>query len=54
VRGDVVDVQAGTREQANRIIDEIRAAGGLIESVAASNSTLEDVFLRVTQTEKAA
>jgi ABC-2 type transport system ATP-binding protein len=49
-----VEVHAATREQANIVIDKIRAAGGLIESVAASNTTLEDVFIRTLETGKAA
>jgi hypothetical protein len=48
------DFQARTREESNLAIDRIRAAGGLIESVQASNSSLEDVFIRTTQTEKVA
>jgi|SRR5579875_340040 len=52
--GELVEINVATREQANRIIDEIRAAGGLIESVAASNSSLEEVFMRATAVEKAA
>jgi ABC-2 type transport system ATP-binding protein len=51
---DAVIVQVNNREDANRVIDEIRAAGGLIESVAASTNTLEDVFIRATKSEKAA
>lgn len=49
-----VEVHAVSREQANIVIDKIRAAGGLIDSVAASNTTLEDVFIRTLQTGKAA
>ena len=49
-----IAVQAPTRDEANIIIDKIRAAGGFIESVSTSNSTLEDVFIRATQSEKAA
>jgi len=49
-----VEIQAVTREQANLAIDRIRAAGGMIDSVAASNNSLEDVFIRVLQTGKAA
>ncbi len=52
--GDDIEIQIGTREEANRVIDEIRAAGGLIESVAASTSSLEDVFMRATEVKKAA
>jgi ABC-2 type transport system ATP-binding protein len=49
-----VAVQVRTREEANEIIDRIRAAGGEIESVAASTSSLEDLFMQTTQPEKAA
>jgi ABC-2 type transport system ATP-binding protein len=48
------EIQVVTREEANRVIDEVRAAGGFIESVAASTSSLEDVFIRATEAEKAA
>ena len=41
-------------EEANRAIDEIRASGGLIESVEKTTGTLEDVFMRVTASERAA
>jgi ABC-2 type transport system ATP-binding protein len=49
-----IEVHASSREQANVVIDRIRAAGALIESVAASNTSLEDVFIRTLQTGKAA
>lgn len=52
--GDGEAVQVATREEANRVIDEIRSAGALIESVTASTSSLEDVFLRATSAGKAA
>jgi ABC-2 type transport system ATP-binding protein len=48
------EFRVNTREEANGIIDEIRRAGGLIESVAAATSSLEEVFIRVTSKEKAA
>ncbi len=51
---DYITVQVTSREEANRVIDEIRSAGGLVESVAASTTTLEDVFIRATESEKAA
>jgi ABC-2 type transport system ATP-binding protein len=51
---DGIEVQVVTREQANAAIDEIRAAGGFIESLTASTSSLEDVFIRATESEKAA
>jgi ABC-2 type transport system ATP-binding protein len=49
-----VAIQVRTREEANAIIDKIRAAGGEIESVAVSTSSLEDLFMRATRPEKAA
>ncbi len=49
-----IEIRAATRDEANLAIDRIRAAGGLIESVTASTSTLEDVFIRTTKSEKAA
>jgi ABC-2 type transport system ATP-binding protein len=39
---DAVEFQVATREDANQLIDAVRAAGGLIESVAASSTSLED------------
>ena len=52
--GQTVTVRAATREDANRAIDVVRAAGGMIESVTASAGSLEDLFIRVTKTERAA
>lgn len=52
--GDGVEIHVTSRDEANRIIDEVRAAGALIESVAASTSSLEEVFMRATEVEKAA
>jgi ABC-2 type transport system ATP-binding protein len=49
-----VSIQVTTREEANSIIDRIRAAGGEIESVAASTSSLEDLFMQTAHPEKAA
>ncbi|MBV9766875.1 MAG: ABC transporter ATP-binding protein [Acidobacteriaceae bacterium] len=51
---DAIEVQAVTLEQANTVIDKIRAAQGFIESFSASSSSLEDVFIRTTKSEKAA
>ncbi len=47
-------MQVPTRDQANAIIDAVRAAGGFIESVSASNSSLEDLFIQTTGSEQAA
>lgn len=52
--GDADEFQVASREEANQLIDQIRAAGGLIESVAASSSSLEDVFIKTTSSERAA
>jgi ABC-2 type transport system ATP-binding protein len=49
-----LELHAGSREESNQIIDSIRAAGGFIESMHVSNISLEDVFIRTTQTEKVA
>ncbi|MBV9035888.1 MAG: ABC transporter ATP-binding protein [Acidobacteriaceae bacterium] len=51
---DGLSVQVGSLEEANHLIDVIRAGGGLIESVSNSASSLEDVFIRTTRGEKAA
>jgi ABC-2 type transport system ATP-binding protein len=51
---DGVQIQVITLEESNRVIDEVRAAGGLIESVSASSNSLEDVFIRAMESEKAA
>lgn len=51
---DGLSVQVGSLEEANHLIDVIRAGGGLIESVSNSASSLEDVFIRTTGGEKAA
>jgi ABC-2 type transport system ATP-binding protein len=48
------EFQVSSREDANDVIDRIRAAGGLIESVAASSSSLEDVFIKTTSSVRAA
>lgn len=47
-------VQAPTRDEANSVIDCIRAAGGFIESVGVSTSSLEDLFIQATTSEQAA
>lgn len=49
-----VVVQVRTRDEANAIIDRIRAAGGAIESVAASTSSLEELFIETTRPGRAA
>jgi ABC-2 type transport system ATP-binding protein len=51
---DAVEVRVTNREEANLVIDKVRQHGGLIESVFASTSSLEDVFIRTTEPERAA
>jgi len=48
------EIQVKDREDLNRAIDEIRASGGLIEAVSHSTSSLEDVFIQATRSERAA
>jgi len=48
------ELQARSREESNLAIDKIRAAGGWIESMHASNISLEDVFIKTTKQEKVA
>ena len=49
-----IEVQATTLEEANLVIDKIRAAAGLIENFTASSSSLEDIFISTTKGERAA
>lgn len=49
-----ITIQVTTREEANSAIDKIRAAGGEIESVAASTGSLEDLFMKTAHPDKAA
>lgn len=42
-------LETATLEEANQVIDRIRAAGGLVHSVNAVSSSLEDVFIDVTR-----
>ncbi|HEY7302678.1 MAG TPA: ABC transporter ATP-binding protein [Bryobacteraceae bacterium] len=49
-----LEIHTATREQANMAIDTIRSVGGLIDAVAASSTSLEDVFIRTLQNGKAA
>ncbi len=51
---DGVEVHVATREEANQVIDQVRAAGGLIENLSSSVNSLEDVFIRATEAQKAA
>ena len=47
------EVQARSRDDANSIVDLVRAAGGFIEELSASTSSLEDVFIRTTSPKQA-
>jgi ABC-2 type transport system ATP-binding protein len=51
LENDRLEVQITSREELNRAIDVLRQSGVLIESVTATVSTLEDVFIRTTQGE---
>ncbi len=46
VRDAIFEFQFPSREQANEAVDLLRAAGCPIESLLATNSTLEEVFVR--------
>ncbi len=48
-----VEVRVANLMDANRAIDVIRQAQGLIEGVSNSSQTLEDVFIRATTSERA-
>lgn len=48
------ELRTPSREESNMAIDRIRAAGGMVEAMHASNVSLEDVFIRTTQAEKVA
>jgi ABC-2 type transport system ATP-binding protein len=50
--GQTIVIQSRTREEANRAIDMVRASGGMIESVSALAGSLEDLFIRVTKSER--
>jgi ABC-2 type transport system ATP-binding protein len=49
-----LELHARSREDCNQVIDSVRAAGGMIESMQATNISLEDVFIRTTQAERVA
>jgi ABC-2 type transport system ATP-binding protein len=44
-----VAFRAATREDANLLLDKIRSTGALVESMTASHSSLEDVFIEATK-----
>jgi ABC-2 type transport system ATP-binding protein len=47
-------VQVPTRDEANAVIDLVRAAGGFIENMTVSTNSLEDLFIQATTSEQAA
>jgi ABC-2 type transport system ATP-binding protein len=53
LESDRLETQMSDRGELNRVIDILRQSGALIESVTATVSTLEDVFIRTTQGETA-
>ena len=52
--GEMIDRHLPTREEANHLIDQVRANRGWIESVIPSVTSLEDVFIRTAGDDKAA
>ena len=44
--GEAVTVRVPSLEEANAAVDKVRGAGGLIESLVQTSSTLEEVFVR--------
>jgi len=48
--GSVLEIRSGTPEDLNQTMDIIRAAGGIIESMAPKKSSLEDVFVDLIKT----
>ena len=49
VRDGLIEFQFADRDRLNQAIDALRAGGAEIESVAATTSTLEEVFFRTVQ-----
>jgi ABC-2 type transport system ATP-binding protein len=49
-----ISVLARTRDDANTVIDCIRAGGGFVESMSSASSSLEDLFMEATAPGKAA
>ena len=48
-RDGLIEFQFADRDRLNQAIDALRAGGAEIESVAATTSTLEEVFFRTVQ-----
>ena len=53
VNGDLLEAQVATNEDLNTAIDNLRARGAMIESVTPTVSSLEDVFIKTTQGQRA-
>ncbi len=49
-----MDIRASTLDEANRIVDLVRAGGGLITGFEKATGSLEDVFMRATATSERA
>ncbi len=49
VDGSVLEIRCNSSEDLNRTMDLLRAAGGVIESMAPKKSSLEDVFVDLIQ-----
>ncbi len=49
VQGDEMVVQVVTRDEANAVVDQIRRAGLMIDSVTPTTSSLEELFIKTTQ-----
>ena len=47
-----VSIQSPNRDHANLVIDKIRAAGGFIDGLKPSGSSLEDLFLKATASDE--
>lgn len=47
--GESVDIACPNREEANAMIDRLRAAGAMIENLHASTSSLEEIFIQTTR-----
>ena len=52
--GERIERNVPTRDEANRLIDQIRAGHGWVESLAPTINSLEDIFIRTTGDDKAA
>ena len=53
-REDAIDIKASSLDEANRVVDIVRASGGLLTRFEKATGSLEDVFMRVTATSERA